>query len=216
MIRIDLFSDIICPWCFIGKRRLECAMAERPETLVEIHWRAFQLNPDMPKAGMSRQEYLAMKFGDSGRARHVYSMIGNAGARVGLQFKFDSIERTPNTVAAHRLIAWATATQEADELVEALFIAYFLEGRDIGRVEVLAEIAEDAGLDGAAARRFLDTDGGLQAVAAETRFAYQNGITGVPCFIINQRYAVSGAQEPEAFFPLFDLCRVGEAAEAAD
>lgn len=205
MIRIDLFSDVICPWCFIGKRRLERALAARPDREVEIQWRAFQLNPDMPRDGMLRRHYVEAKFGGPERATQIYGSIRGAGAGEGLDFAFDKIQRTPNTVAAHRLINWATQQNNADPLVEALFRAYFFEGRDIGSIGALTEVAADSGLDGDAARDYLETDEGSGEVAAETRFAYENGITGVPCFIFNRRYAVAGAQEPEAFFPLFDL-----------
>ena len=205
MVRIDLFSDVICPWCFIGKRRLEKAIAARPDQSVEIQWRAFQLNPDMPRDGMLRQHYVEAKFGGTDRAQQIYANIAEAGRTVGLDFAFEKIQRTPNTVKAHRLIYWATQQDLADPLVEALFRAYFFDGRDIGSIDVLSEVAAEGGLDGAAARQYLASEDGQNEVAAETRYAYENGITGVPCFIFNRRYAVAGAQEPEAFFPLFDL-----------
>lgn len=205
MIQIDLFSDVICPWCFIGKRRLEKAMAARPDQPVTIQWRAFQLNPDMPRDGMLRQHYVEAKFGGPERARQIYANIAEAGRSVGLDFAFEKIRRTPNTVRAHRLIHWATQQAKADPLVENLFRAYFFDGRDIGATAVLVEIAEETGLDGAAATDYLASESGQREVAAESRYAYENGITGVPCFIFNRRYAVAGAQEPEAFFPLFDL-----------
>lgn len=205
MIQIDLFSDVVCPWCFIGKRRLEKAMAARPDKTVSIRWRAFQLNPDMPRDGMLRQHYVEAKFGGPERARQIYANIAEAGRSVGLDFAFEKIRRTPNTVRAHRLIHWATHQAKADPLVENLFSAYFFDGRDIGLPEVLVEIAGETGLDATAAAEFLATEQGQGEVAAESRYAYENGITGVPCFIFNRRYAVAGAQEPEAFFPLFDL-----------
>ena len=205
MIRIDLFSDVVCPWCFIGKRRLEQAISARPDQQVDIQWRAFQLNPDMPRDGMPRGHYVEAKFGGPERAKQIYNSIRDAGESVGLPFAFDKIERTPNTVLAHRLIYWATHQGLADLVVENLFRAYFFDGRDIGSIHVLGEIASESNLDGAAARAYLGDEHGLREVAAETRYAYENGITGVPCFIFNRRYAVAGAQEPEAFFPLFDL-----------
>lgn len=205
MVRIDLFSDVICPWCFIGKRRLEKAIAARPDQTVDIQWRAFQLNPDMPRDGMLRQHYVEAKFGGPERAQQIYANIAEAGRTVGLDFAFEKIGRTPNTVKAHRMIYWATHQGLADPLVENLFRAYFFDGRDIGSVDVLTEVAAETGLDGAVAGEYLASEDGLNEVAAETRYAYENGITGVPCFIFNRRYAVAGAQEPEAFFPLFDL-----------
>jgi len=205
MIQIDLFSDVVCPWCFIGKRRLEKAMAARADRSFIIQWRAFQLNPDMPGDGMLRQHYVEAKFGGPERAHQIYVNITEAGRSVGLDFAFEKIQRSPNTVRAHRLILWATRQGLADPLVENLFRAYFFDGRDIGAPVVLAEIADETGLDGAAAAEYLASEDGQAEVAAESRYAYENGITGVPCFIFNRRYAVAGAQEPEAFFPLFDL-----------
>jgi predicted DsbA family dithiol-disulfide isomerase len=205
MIRIDLYSDVVCPWCFIGKRRLEQAIAARPDQQVAIQWRAFQLNPDMPRDGMPRGHYVEAKFGGPERAKQIYDSIRDAGESVGLPFAFDKIQRTPNSVMAHRLIYWATHQDQADRLVENLFRAYFFTGRDIGSIQVLGDVADESGLDGEAAKAYLLSDHGHREVAAETRYAYENGITGVPCFIFNRRYAVAGAQEPEAFFPLFDL-----------
>ena len=214
MIQIDLFSDVVCPWCFIGKRRLEQAIAARPRRGVAIQWRAFQLNPDMPRDGMHRQHYIEAKFGGPERAKQIYNNIRDAGESVGLGFTFEKINRTPNTIVAHRLIYWATHQEQADPVVENLFRAYFFDGRDIGCIDVLGEIASESGLDGDAAKAYLRSQHGHREVAAETRYAYENGITGVPCFIFNRRYAVAGAQEPEAFFPLFDLEPEEQAAAA--
>lgn len=205
MIRIDLFSDVVCPWCFIGKRRLERAIKSRKTQPISIHWRAFQLNPHMPPEGMLRQHYVKAKFGGPERANQIYSNIRSAGESEGLDFAFEKITRTPNTLAAHRLISWATAHDKGSTLVEALFQAYFFEGRDLGSIDILAEVAMENGLDRDAAKAFLHSQNGFMEVAAETRYAYENGVTGVPCFIFNKRYSVAGAQEPEAFFPLFDL-----------
>jgi predicted DsbA family dithiol-disulfide isomerase len=204
-MRIDIFSDVICPWCFIGKRRLERALAQRPQGEVEIHWRAFQLNPDMPVQGMPRQAYLQAKFGGAERAAQIYETIRENGKKEGIDFQFDSIARTPNTVRAHRLIRFASDRGASDVLVERLFTGYFYDGMDIGDVETLAAIAEEAGLDPAEARTFLESNETVADVLAETRFAYENGINGVPCFIFDRRYALAGAQEPAAFFPLFEL-----------
>ena len=205
MLRIDLFSDVICPWCFIGKRRLERALVKRPNQEVKIQWRAFQLNPDMPHDGMPRQLYAEAKFGGAERARQIYNNICRVAKDEGLDFSFEKIDRTPNTVAAHRLISWATIHDRADTLVENLFLAYFQEGQDIGSIDILEEVTNNSGLDGAQARKYLASEQGKNEVAAETRFAHENGITGVPCFVFNRHYAVTGAQEPEAFFPLLDL-----------
>jgi len=205
MTQIDIFSDVICPWCFIGKRRLERALKLRPVQDLTIQWRAFQLNPDMPVEGMSRQAYLENKFGGPERASQIYDNIRRMGDAEGIDFRFDLIQRTPNTVLAHRTINLATARGTADALVENLFNAYFIEGVDIGDLDNLVTIAAASGMDADETRAWLEGKGGATEVLAETRFAYENGINGVPCFIFNRQYAVSGAQEPEAFFPLFDL-----------
>ncbi|MCC6468202.1 MAG: DsbA family oxidoreductase [Alphaproteobacteria bacterium] len=204
-MRIDIFSDVICPWCFIGKRRLEKALALRPQAEPKVHWRAFQLNPGMPAEGMERSAYLAAKFGGPEAAQRIYDTVRAAGQRSGVDFAFDRIRRTPNTVAAHRLIRFADRFGRQDATVEALFRAYFLGGRLIGTVDALVEIAAEAGLDVHAARAFLQSDEETEAVLAEDVHARQLGIGGVPCFIVDGRYALSGAQEPEAFLPVFDL-----------
>lgn len=212
---VEIYSDAICPWCYIGKRRLERARAMRPELRIELKWRAFQLNPWMPAEGMARAEYLAAKFG-AADAERVYGAIRRIGLSEGVDFAFDRIRRTPSTVDAHRLIRWA-ARQGAngggdaggdggeDRLVEALFQAYFLAARDIGDAAVLAEVAGGAGYDATAAAKYLAGEEDADAVRAEDAGARQMGVQGVPCFIVDRRYAVSGAQEPEYFMPLFDL-----------
>ena len=207
MTQIDIFSDVICPWCFIGKRRLERALKARPIQNLSIQWRAFQLNPEMPKEGMDRQAYLENKFGGPDRAVQIYDNICRTGDAEGIDFRFDLIQRTPNTVLAHRTINLATAmgTATSDALVERMFTAYFTEGVDIGEIDSLVDLAEQSGMKPDDTREWLESTGGNSEVMAETRFAYENGINGVPCFIFNRQYAVSGAQEPEAFFPLFDL-----------
>jgi predicted DsbA family dithiol-disulfide isomerase len=204
-MHIDIVSDVICPWCFIGKRRLERALQLRPELEPSISWRAFQLNPDMPAEGMNRQEYLALKFGGAGQARRIYAAVEQAGAAEGIDFAFDRIRRTPNTVDAHRLIRFASMEGNAAPMVEALFRAYFLEGRDIGAEAELVEIAREAGFEAAAAASWLASERGREAVLAEDRAARRAGIEGVPCFVVDGGYALSGAQEPEFFLPLFDI-----------
>ena len=205
MLQIEIFSDVVCPWCYIGKRRFERAHTARPHTGLAVTWRAFQLNPEMPADGIDRQRYLELKFGGGDQAGQVYHRIAAAGAEEGIDFAFDRIRRTPNTVNAHRLVRWARQQDRQDDVVESLFQAYFLEGLDIGDRDNLAEIAARAGLDRADASAFLDGVEGVREVLDETRLAYNSGITGVPCFIVDRKYAISGAQEPEAFFPLFDL-----------
>lgn len=206
-MRIEVISDTICPWCFIGKRRLARTLAMRPQPRVDIRWRPFQLNPDMTPAGMERQAYLTMKFGGAGRAERMYDRIAAAGREEGIEFRFDLIGRTPNTVDSHRLVAFAECEGLQDAVVESLFRAYFLDGRDIGDRSVLSDIAAQSGLDRAAVVAYLASDRDRARIVAEDDRVRSLGVTGVPCFIIEDRYAVSGAQSPEVFFQIFDLVR---------
>jgi len=216
-MHIDIVSDVICPWCFIGKRRLEKALSLRPDLAVEVTWRPFQLNPDMPLEGMDRKAYVAAKFGGGGHADRIYAAtVAEVGESIGIPFAFDRIRRTPNTRDAHRLIRWAAAQGQADPVVEALFRAYFIDGRDIGDRATLAETAGAAGLDASEARRWLDGTAEIEPVLAEDRRARRLGINAVPCFIFDRHYAVSGAQEPEFFLPIFDLVQTGAEAAPAD
>lgn len=209
---IDIVSDAVCPWCYVGKRRLEAALAARPDLSVEIVWHAFQLNPGMPEEGMEREEYLATKFGSPARATSIYRDIALAGASEGIEFAFDSIKRTPNTINAHRLILLAGQHDAQDAVVETLFRRYFTEGADIGDLEQLIAIAAEAGIDETVARDYLESDQGVEEVTSEDRQMRHIGVTGVPCFIIDKRYAISGAQAPEVFQRIFDTA-VAEAAE---
>jgi predicted DsbA family dithiol-disulfide isomerase len=204
-MHIDIVSDVICPWCFIGKRRLERALALRPDITVTRSWRAFQLNPGMPSDGILSELYLSAKFGGSRNAGRIYAKVCTAGRGEGIEFAFDRIRRTPNTLRAHRLIRLAAAEGYADQVVEALFRAYFLEGLDIGDIEMLAAIAGRAGLDEAEAHGYLAGEAGTDEVRAEERRARQLGIHAVPCFVLERGYAIAGAQEPEMFLPLFDI-----------
>lgn len=206
-MKIDIISDTICPWCFIGKRRLARTLALRPQPSVEISWRPYQLNPEMPIEGMDRASYLANKFGGAGRADRMYDRIRAAGFEEGIEFHFERIRRTPNTVNSHRLIALAGEHGVQDAIVEALFTAYFVEGRDIGDNGVLADIAAAAGLRRADVLAYLAGDENRARIVAEDDHVRLMGVTGVPCFVIDDRYAVSGAQSPEVFFQIFDLVR---------
>jgi len=206
-MRIDIISDVICPWCFIGKRRLATALSDRGETAAEVAWHPFQLNPDMPAEGMPRERYLANKFGGAQHAGRIYENLTNVGASVGIPFAFDRIRVTPNTRDAHRLIRYASGTAHADSVVEALFRAYFVEGRNIGDAATLTEIGVEAGLDRAEVEHFIRSTEAVEETLAEDLSARRIGITAVPCFIFEKKYVVSGAQEPEFFFPLFDLLK---------
>jgi predicted DsbA family dithiol-disulfide isomerase len=203
---IDTFVDPICPWCMIGKRRLDRALS-LSGAVAATRWHAFQLNPGMPREGMDRGEYLAAKFGGPDRARHVYDVIRREGESEGIAFAFSRIRRTPNTVAAHRLLKFAARLARADAVLDGLFSAYFLEGRDIGDPGELQAIAAAAGCDGDEAARFLVGDEDRDAVIAEDAAARAAGIGGVPFFIVGGRYQLSGAQSPEVIIRALDLVR---------
>ena len=208
---IDVYSDPICPWCFIGKRRMEQAL-ELNELVgkVTVRWRAFQLNPGMPPGGMDRADYLALKFGGGERAAHIYETIRDTGETVGIPFEFNRIKRTPNTIKAHRLIRYAGRSGLDGAVAEQMFQRYFLEGLDIGEDDVLNDIAVACGLDGDTTRAWLASSEDEEEVRGEHDFAVSLNIDGVPCFIVENRYAVVGAQEPAAFGPVFDLVREEE------
>jgi len=201
VLNVDVVSDVVCPWCFIGKRRLAKALAnlaaEQPGLETRVNWHPFQLNPDLPPEGVDRRSYLEDKFGGPARAAQVYDRVRAAGASVDIPFAFERIERQPNTLDAHRMISWAQARGAADAVVDRLFRAYFLDGRAIGERGVLADIAGEAGLDREAARAMLAGDEGADTIRALDRRVRELGVDGVPYFIFGDKVAVSGAQEPE-------------------
>ena len=194
MITLDIFSDPICPWCFIGKARLERALESRPDHPFDIRWHPFQLNPDMPPEGMERDAYLGTKFGDEKAVLAAYAPVVEAAETTGLTLNLPAITRTPNTLNAHRLIHWAGLEGRQNAMVSALFRAYFQDGRDIGDTETLLELAKSAGLDHDMTARLLKTDADCDAIAQADRTARARGIQGVPFFIIDNTHAVSGAQ----------------------
>lgn len=203
-MRIDVFSDVVCPWCFVGKRRLEQALAEAGLD-AEIHWRAFQLNPDLPPEGVDRKRYLESKFGP-GAAERIHARLEEAGRSAGIDFQFDRIQRSPNTRDAHRLL-WLAGTQgKQGALKEALMRAYFMEGRDVGDRTILAEIAAAVGLD-ADVTAFLAGDGGMREVQQDLGTAARLQISGVPFFILDQRIGLAGAQPTEVFRQALDAAR---------
>jgi predicted DsbA family dithiol-disulfide isomerase len=204
-MQIDIVSDVICPWCYIGKRRLERALSLRPGLAVSLSWRAFQLNPTIPSDGISREFYLSAKFGNARAAERLYSILSATGRSEGIDFAFERIRRVPNTMRAHCLIRLATKEGCADQVVEALFRAYFLEGRDIGDTETLAAIATGAGLPEPVVCDHLASEIGAPEIRAEEHRARSLGIHAVPYFVLERGYAISGAQEPEMFLPLFDI-----------
>lgn len=209
---VDVVSDVVCPWCFIGKRRLERALAAEPAGSIEVGWRPFQLNPEMPDEGMSRRDYLRAKFGeDDGGDR--YKHVIAAGLEEGIPFAFEKMQRTPNTVRAHRLIRYATRAGTPDALVERLFVAYFVETRDVGDIDVLAAVAGEVGLDAQAVRAYLLSDEDDALIREEDAFARRMGIHGVPCFVIDRKFMVSGAQPPEIISQVLQRVRESAAAQ---
>ena len=198
---IDVVSDVVCPWCYIGKRKLEAALdmaraAGLPEP--EVRWHPFQLNPDLPTQGIPRKQYLEDKFGGPQRAAEIYARVKAAGQAAGLELDIDGITRQPNTLAAHALLTHAQQLGLAvgNDVKERLLKAYFVDNQFIGDVDVLVQIAVDAGLDADAARAFITDVEQLQGVAAADARVREMGVGGVPFFIFNQKVAVSGAQDP--------------------
>ena len=217
MIRIDIVSDTVCPWCFIGKRRLEAALSQREsDEPVTIVWRPFQLNPEMPEGGLDRRRYLEAKFGGPEGAKTVYDRIRQAGRSAGLELNFEAIPRTPNTVNSHRLIHRATALDKQNEVVEALFRAYFVEGQDIGSIDTLVACAAAVGLPEAEIRAYLESDEDAELIRGQDAQARQMGVDGVPCFIFNNQYALSGAQEPALFLKVFAMLEQQAASAEAE
>jgi len=208
-MNIEVVSDVVCPWCFVGKRRLEAALASTDEASVAVRWRPFQLDPTIPPEGLERRAYMRAKFRDDARIVEAHARLRALGAELGIAFDFDAISRSPNTLDAHRLIRWAAASGVQDEVVEKLFSAYFEHGRDIGARNVLTEIARDCGMDAEAVERRLGGDDEVAAVQAEIAEAQALGVTGVPFFIFASRFAVSGAQSAEVLAKAMERARSG-------
>jgi predicted DsbA family dithiol-disulfide isomerase len=194
---IDVVSDIVCPWCYIGKRRLEQAIALNPDIPVEVRWRPYFLNPWVPREGMSRADYLTRKFGSVERYRGIAQRVAAAAESEGLVYALDKIARQPNTLDCHRLILWAGNTREPARMKQRLMELYFAEGADLSDSQVLIGAAVDCGLDGDLVRDLLASDADVARVEQEANSAREAGIDGVPCFIFGGVLAVSGAQAPD-------------------
>ncbi len=193
---VDVVSDVMCPWCYIGKRRLDRAQVMAPEVEPLVRWRPFQLDATIPPEGMDRQEYLDKKFGRE-QATEIYKKIYEAGETEGIIFAFDRIAKSPNTINAHRLIRWAQPGHQQDVVVDRLFELFFCEGEDIGQDVVLLEAARDAEMDVELVQEVLATDRDVEGVKKEIQLAQDLGVQGVPTFIINQQHVLVGAQPAE-------------------
>lgn len=203
-MQIDIVSDTVCPWCFIGKRKLEQALALRPDIAFDIRWRAYRLDPTIPRGGVDRRAYMKAKFGDSPRTSAMSDALKSAGDSVGIAFAFDRIEKRPDTIDSHRLIRWAASGGEQSDIVERLFKAYFEEGRDIGDDAVLVDVAREAGMDAALVEDLLAKDADRELVEQEDALAHRMGISGVPTFIFANKYLISGAHDADKLVRVID------------
>lgn len=199
MIRLDIFSDPVCPWCYVGKANLDRALATHPDHPFQIQWHPFQLNPDMPPEGVAKRAYLEEKFGGKARVDAVHDRLREVAKAAGVDMNPDKPQRMPNTLDAHRLIHWAGIEGRQSPVVTALMRAYWVEGRDIGDPETLADIAAENGMDRDATLRLLQSDADADDIQARDRDARHKGVTAVPTFLIAQQYVVSGAQPPETW-----------------
>jgi predicted DsbA family dithiol-disulfide isomerase len=205
MTRLEIVSDVVCPWCYLGAANLLRALADRGRpSPFAIRWRPFQLDPTIPREGIDRAAYLARKFGDPADLAATHARLEAMGRDVGLAFRFERIRRAPNSLDAHRLIRWAEPEHLQTRVAMALFARYFEDGEDVSDPAVLRAAAEEAGMDGAAAARLLAGDADREEVAAEAREAQEIGVTGVPTFLVGGGYAVSGAQPPDLWIRLAD------------
>ena len=211
-MKVNVIIDTVCPWCYIGKRRFEQALALRPDLDVKLAWRAFLLNSEMPAGGIARNLYLTRKFGSEARVRRIYGAIEEAGQSVEINFAFDRIARTPNSVDSHRLIRFAERTGKADAMVETLFIEYFINGRDIGSRPVLLDFGRKLGLDVEGLRDYLDSEEGVRSIYDDNSRAHRLGVNGVPSFVFNEKMVISGAQEPQVLASMIDAAIAGDAA----
>ena len=214
MIKLDILSDPVCPWCYIGKANLDRALEARADHPLTIEWHPFQLNPDMPEGGMDRRAYLEAKFGGKENAVKVYARIAEAAEAAGLRIDFSAIDRTPNTIDAHRLIHWAGLEGRQTAAVSRLFKAYFEDGRDIGDREVLLDIAQGIGLDAELIRRLFDSDADLDDIRARDERARQRGVTGVPTFVLANQHVLPGAQPTDLWLQVID--EIAEQLKAAE
>lgn len=203
-MQIDIFFDPICPWCFIGKRRLQRALGQRATISAKLTWRPFMLNPEMPLSGMDREAYMLHKFGTEARVRRLLGALEETGQSEEIDFQFDRIMHTPSTVNAHRLVRYASEHGLGEQVVERLFCAYFQDGVDIGDPDELSEIGRSIGLDGGALDMYLDSTMDIAWVGEQNNLAHRQGVNGVPCFLLDGALALQGAQPSEILARLLD------------
>ncbi|MBE0703378.1 MAG: DsbA family oxidoreductase [Afipia sp.] len=196
-LQIDVVSDVVCPWCYIGKHRFERALALVQDIPIEVNWRPFFLNPWVPREGMSREDYLVTKFGSVEAYKGIAGRVKEAAAEEGLQYNSERMQRQPNTLDCHRLIHWAGASGAAAAMKQRLMELYFRDGGDLTKLDVLVQAAADVGLDADEMRERLGSDADIDLVSAQATEASNKGISGVPTYVFAQQYAVSGAQPPE-------------------
>ena len=215
MIRLDIFSDPVCPWCYIGKANLDRALEAHANHPFEIEWHPFQLNPEMPAEGADRRSYLEVRFGGKQNAAGIYARVEQAAEAAGVSINFETMNRVPNTLDAHRLIHWAGLEGRQTVMVSALFRAYFRDGKDIGDKATLATLAGDAGMDKAVAARLLATSEDRADLAARDAHARQRGVNSVPTFVIANQYVLTGAQPVDLWGRVIDELVANKSDEAA-
>jgi len=213
-VKIEFIFDTVCPWCYVGKRRFERALAQRPGTRANIVWRPFLLNPDIPPEGVDRRTYLDRKFGGPARVQRIHGAVAAAGEAEGITFDFDRILRAPNTLNSHRMIRFSAGLGREAETVEAIYRGYFCEGRDIGAIADLVDIGRAIGLPTDSLEQYLRSDADISVILNDNARAHRLGVNGVPCLIFDGQYAIAGAQEPDVLLRLIDIAREAEA-EAA-
>lgn len=203
-MQIDVISDTVCPWCYIGKRRLGRALSMRPDLDVCVRWRPYQLDPAIPPEGVGRKEYLLAKFGPGERPKAMANAIKDAGKEEGIDFAFDRIAKSPNTLNSHRLIRWAASAGVQDRVVDTLFQRYFTDGEDIGDIDVLVGVARECWMDTDLVRELILSDADVDLVRREDNLARRIGVEGVPAYIISDKYLLLGAQDPEVILRAID------------
>ena len=204
-MRLDVIFDTTCPWCFLGKHRLEEALRQKPNISPDITWHAFLVNPNLPPEGVDRKDYLNVKFGDETRSNRIYQSIYEAGKSLGIEFQFDLIQRMPNSFDSHRLVRFAGRKSRASEALEALFQAYFIRGIDIGNRPALYDLAEEMGFAADDMRNYFYSDEDVESIKEQNAYVHGLGINGVPAFVIDGQFSISGAQEPQVIIRLLEV-----------